>query len=62
MVDLSFCNLSSLVDAFVDVANWRDMLQAAHRAIKILAGIQGVKSLRISNETLLVCYLTFFVT
>ncbi|XP_050247051.1 F-box/LRR-repeat protein At4g14103-like isoform X3 [Quercus robur] len=51
-VDLSFCNLSSLVDAFVDVTNWNDKLQAAHRALKLLAGIQGVKSLRISNETL----------
>ncbi|XP_023887287.1 F-box/LRR-repeat protein At3g59250 isoform X2 [Quercus suber] len=51
-VDLSFCNLSSLVDAFVDVINWNDKLQAAHRALKLLAGIQGVKSLRISNETL----------
>ncbi|KAL4619262.1 hypothetical protein ACB092_06G067600 [Castanea dentata] len=51
-VDLSFCNLSSLVDAFVDVTNYNDTLQAAHRALKLLAGIQGVKSLRISNETL----------
>ena len=60
-VDLSFCNLSSLVDAFVDVINWNDKLQAAHRALKLLAGIQGVKSLRISNETLFVCYLTFLL-
>ena len=61
IVDLSFCNLSSLVDAFVDVINWNDKLQAAHRALKLLAGIQGVKSLRISNETLFVCYLTFLL-
>ena len=60
-VDLSFCNLSSLVDAFVDVTNRNDYLQAAYRALKLLAGIQGVKSLRISNETLFVCYLTFLL-
>ncbi len=61
-VDFSFCNLSSLVYAFVDVTNWGSSLsRAASRAVKLLAGVQGVKSLRISNETLRVCYLTFVV-
>ncbi|KAL4619264.1 hypothetical protein ACB092_06G067700 [Castanea dentata] len=49
--DFLFCNISSLVDASVDFTNLSSVPQAVHRAVKLLVGIQGVKSLRISNAT-----------
>ncbi|WRX28827.1 F-box domain - like 10 [Theobroma cacao] len=54
-VELVTCDLSSVIRAEVDVFGWLtydQRVQVAHRTLKLLEGIRGVKYLELSNRTL----------
>lgn len=58
-VEFVLVNLTSIVDAHIDVACWcyspSERLFAAPRAMKLFSGLGSVKSLTLSNYTLEVC-------